>query len=217
LLLVFSCNLTSVQLRKLQSIRHPYPEFLATYSNHDCAFIAFVYAAYATGTQLWQWTVQVCRPSRLNVANMQVVVGSLAIKEILYSSKIRNALVVLADGTSRKQLESLEPDMERMVSELNTEQLNGVMVTCQGEATNVFPYCRLVLSCTRASSKSSEQLTCSSSKHLSSVGVKCVPVFTACVSNLYGTNLDFMSAIEAQVQSRQTNANSAYSVSVLGT
>ncbi len=114
---------------------------------------------------------------------MQVVVGSLAIKEILYSSKIRNALVVLADGTSRKQLESLEPDMERMVSELNTEQLNGVMVTCQGEATNVFPYCRLVLSCTRASSKSSEQLTCSSSKHPSS-GVKCVPVG---VHSLYGT------------------------------
>ena len=67
---------------------------------------------------------------------MQMVVGSLAIKEILYSSKVRNTLVVLADGTTRKQLESLQPDMDRMVSELDTEQLNGVMVTCQGEATD---------------------------------------------------------------------------------
>ncbi len=76
---------------------------------------------------------------------MQVVVGSLAIKEILYSSKVRNALVVLADGTTRQQLESLQPDMGRMVSELDTEQLNGVMVTCQGDATDVVPYCRLVV------------------------------------------------------------------------
>ena len=98
-----------------------------------------------------------CRPGTLPTG-MQVVVGSLAIKEILYCSKIRNALVVLADGTSRKQLESLQPDMGRMVSELDTEQLNGVMVTCQGEATDVFPYCRLVLSCTWASSKRNEQL-----------------------------------------------------------
>ncbi len=96
---------------------------------------------------------QICRPGILNVTNMQVVVGGLAIKEVLYSSKIRNALVVLADGTTRKQLESLHPDMDRMVSELDTEQLNGVMVTCQGEATDVFPYCRLVLSCTWASLK----------------------------------------------------------------
>lgn len=84
---------------------------------------------------------------------MQMVMGSLAIKEILYSSKVRNALVVLADGTTRKQLESLQPDMDRMVSELDTEQLNGVMVSCQGEATDVFSYCRLVLSCTWGSSK----------------------------------------------------------------
>jgi len=103
-----------------------------------------------------------------------MVMGSLAIKEILYSSKVRNALVVLADGTTRKQLESLQPDMERMVSELDTEQLNGVMVTCRGEATDVFPYCRLALSCMWASSESSEQLACSFHKHLSSVDTKCV-------------------------------------------
>lgn len=69
----------------------------------------------------------------LNSESLKVVLGSLAIKQVLYSSKIRNALVVLADGTTRKQLESLHPDMERMMSDLNTEQLNGIMVTCQGD------------------------------------------------------------------------------------
>ncbi|DBB03764.1 hypothetical protein WJX82_003125 [Trebouxia sp. C0006] len=74
-------------------------------------------------------------PNGLKLSNesLKMVMGSLAIKEILYSSKVRNALVVLADGTTRKQLESLQPDMDRMVSELDTEQLNGVMVTCQGD------------------------------------------------------------------------------------
>ncbi|KAL0036944.1 hypothetical protein WJX77_006090 [Trebouxia sp. C0004] len=70
---------------------------------------------------------------KLNNESLKVVVGNLAVKEILYSSKIRNALVVLADGTTRKQLESLQPDMERMVSELDTEQLSGIIVTCQGD------------------------------------------------------------------------------------
>lgn len=56
----------------------------------------------------------------------------LPIKEILYAASVRNALVVLADGTTRQQLESLQPDMQRMMSVLNTSQLNGVMVTCQG-------------------------------------------------------------------------------------
>ena len=136
LLLVLSCSLSSVQLTDctLQSMLHPHPERVVMWCNCDCAFVAFVYAACATGTHLWQWTIEVCRQSTLDLANVQVVVGSLAIKEILYSSKIRNALVVLADDTTRKQLESLQPDMDHMVSQLDTDQLNGVMVTCQGEA-----------------------------------------------------------------------------------
>ena len=60
------------------------------------------------------------------------MVDNLPIKEILYAASVRNALVVLADGTTRQQLESLQPDMQRMMSVLNTSQLNGVMVTCQG-------------------------------------------------------------------------------------
>ena len=57
----------------------------------------------------------------------------LPVKEILYAEGVRNALVVLGDGTTRQQLESLQPDMQLMMSTLSTISLNGVMVTCKGK------------------------------------------------------------------------------------
>ncbi len=64
---------------------------------------------------------------------VQVVVADVPIKEILYAQNVRNALVVLADGTTREQLESLQPDLQLVMTRLNTTHLNGVMVTCQGD------------------------------------------------------------------------------------
>lgn len=70
----------------------------------------------------------------LNSKSIKVVVDDLPVKEILYAEGVRNALVVLGDGTTRQQLESLQPDMQLMMSTLSTISLNGVMVTCKGDA-----------------------------------------------------------------------------------
>ena len=62
----------------------------------------------------------------------QVVANRIPIKEVLYTESIRDAVVVLKDGTSRDDLESLQPDLQLMMSELKTDLLNGMIVTCKG-------------------------------------------------------------------------------------
>lgn len=54
-------------------------------------------------------------------------------KDIQYSENVRNALIVLADEVTRQQLESMQPDMQSMLSTLSKTHLNGVMVTCRGD------------------------------------------------------------------------------------
>ena len=62
----------------------------------------------------------------------QVVTAKIPIKEVLYAESVRYAMIVLEDGTSRDDLESLQPDMQLMMSELKTDLLNGIIVTCKG-------------------------------------------------------------------------------------
>lgn len=64
---------------------------------------------------------------------MQIVVGNLPIKDIVYCESVRIALVVLGSEVTRQQLESLQPDLQSMLSTLSKTHLNGISVTCQGE------------------------------------------------------------------------------------
>ena len=74
---------------------------------------------------------------------LQVVIGSLPIRDIQYSENVRNALVVLGYDVTRTQLESMQPDMQSMLSSLSGTCLNGVMVTCRGECNCVLQYAQL--------------------------------------------------------------------------
>lgn len=65
---------------------------------------------------------------------VQTIVGDLPIQDIQYAEGVRNALIVLGSGVTRHQLESLQPDLQRMLCTLSKTQLNGVMVTCQGQS-----------------------------------------------------------------------------------
>ncbi|KAL3145764.1 hypothetical protein ABBQ38_015144 [Trebouxia sp. C0009 RCD-2024] len=70
----------------------------------------------------------------LNPLTLKTIVGDLPIQDIQYAEGVRNALIVLGSGVTRHQLESLQPDLQRMLCTLSKTQLNGVMVTCQGQS-----------------------------------------------------------------------------------
>lgn len=63
---------------------------------------------------------------------MQIVVGDLPIKDVVYCESVRIVLVVLGSEVTRQQLKSLQPDLQSMLSTLSKTHLNGISVTCQG-------------------------------------------------------------------------------------
>lgn len=67
---------------------------------------------------------------------MQIVVGNLPIKDVVYCESVRIALVVLGSKVTRQQLESLQPDLQSMLSTLSKTHLNGISITCQGETAH---------------------------------------------------------------------------------
>ena len=66
---------------------------------------------------------------------MQVALGNPEIQEILISPTIKYVLVVLAQGTSQEQLQSIQPDYVKLKAVASYEQVTGMIVTCAGQST----------------------------------------------------------------------------------
>lgn len=66
---------------------------------------------------------------------MQAALGNPEIQEILISPTIKYVLVVLAQGTSQEQLQSIQPDYVKLKAVASYEQVTGMIVTCAGQSS----------------------------------------------------------------------------------
>lgn len=69
---------------------------------------------------------------------MQAALGNPEIHEVMITPNINYVLVVLAQGTSQEQLQSIEPDYAKLKAAASYEQVTGMIVTCAGQS--MFPY-----------------------------------------------------------------------------
>ena len=66
---------------------------------------------------------------------MQAALGNPEIQEILISPTIKYVLVVLAQGTSQEQLQSIQPDYVKLKAVASYEQVTGMIITCAGQSS----------------------------------------------------------------------------------
>lgn len=65
---------------------------------------------------------------------MQAALGNSDIHEVLITPNINYVLVVLAQGTSQEQLQSIQPDYAKLKAAASYDQVTGMIVTCAGRA-----------------------------------------------------------------------------------
>lgn len=66
-------------------------------------------------------------------ARMQAALGISEVQEILIHPGLKYVLVVLPQGTSQEQLQSLQPDLVQLKAVATGEQIVGVIITCAGQ------------------------------------------------------------------------------------
>ena len=66
---------------------------------------------------------------------MQAALGNPEIQKVLITPNINYVLVVLAQGTSQEQLQSIQPDYAKLKAVASYEQVTGMIVTCAGQST----------------------------------------------------------------------------------
>lgn len=65
---------------------------------------------------------------------MQTALGIPGIQELLISP-INYVLVVLAQGTTQEQLQSIQPNYVQLQAVAGYEQVTGMIVTCAGQSS----------------------------------------------------------------------------------